>query len=387
MDPTRPPHSPTDRTQAAHAARPGGSVMSPISGVGPLHQQPLPPIRHLHPDLPLRATMHTPHAQSTSAYEHPHAGGYAAPVALGSNPTSMRPPADDSDADGDSQEPPKKKRRRQALSCTECKRRKIKCDRAQPCGPCVRRGEHSKCQWHIIEPMEKYVTRAEYDELKARVSELEALVHRLSVGSPTTLPTRSGVSPPSVSLVPGPHYDQGTAITPYQQSPHPSGPAPYHGMQHAAHSVGRFEPSGAYTHTSRLVAPRSPTSPTHPPSSHGLAGRSGPAIMSPTEPHRPPMYMLSSSSIPPPSNAGSSGTATSRRASLSLAAITNPSTPEAEHRPPSSPKKAHAQTLALSGQRLRTESHTDPAQVVRTQHPPRPPRPNVGRQQPLQIQA
>ena len=25
--------------------------------------------------------------------------------------------------------------------------------RAQPCGPCTRRGEPSKCQWHIIEPM------------------------------------------------------------------------------------------------------------------------------------------------------------------------------------------------------------------------------------------
>jgi Fungal Zn(2)-Cys(6) binuclear cluster domain len=49
--------------------------------------------------------------------------------------------------------PPKKKRRRQALSCTECKRRKIKCDRVQPCAPCKKRGEGDKCQWHILEPV------------------------------------------------------------------------------------------------------------------------------------------------------------------------------------------------------------------------------------------
>ncbi|KAG7443528.1 uncharacterized protein BT62DRAFT_935135 [Guyanagaster necrorhizus] len=77
-------------------------------------------------------------------------------------------------------EPKKKKRRRQALSCTECKRRKIRCDRNQPCAPCVRRGEQSKCLWNVVEPAEKYATRAEYDELKARVEHLEALVERLT---------------------------------------------------------------------------------------------------------------------------------------------------------------------------------------------------------------
>ncbi|KAG8214962.1 hypothetical protein J3R82DRAFT_8355 [Butyriboletus roseoflavus] len=57
---------------------------------------------------------------------------------------------------------------------------------AQPCGPCTRRGEQSKCQWRTLEPVyvklgihfnpwhsypgprDKYVTRAEYDELKSR---------------------------------------------------------------------------------------------------------------------------------------------------------------------------------------------------------------------------
>ena len=60
------------------------------------------------------------------------------------------------DADGNPTndgDPPKKKRRRQALSCTECKRRKIKCDRNHPCSPCARRGDQDKCRWTLLEPM------------------------------------------------------------------------------------------------------------------------------------------------------------------------------------------------------------------------------------------
>ncbi|KAF8491578.1 hypothetical protein F5888DRAFT_1040490 [Russula emetica] len=101
-------------------------------------------------------------------------------------PPPAQPPAEgthsgiigDSDGDGDSEQAarPKQKRRRQALSCTECKRRKIKCDRAHPCTPCIRRGDQNKCQWHVIEPVDKYVSRTEYDELKARVDHLETLL-------------------------------------------------------------------------------------------------------------------------------------------------------------------------------------------------------------------
>ncbi|KAK0207434.1 hypothetical protein IW262DRAFT_1420045 [Armillaria fumosa] len=74
----------------------------------------------------------------------------------------------------------KKKRRRQALSCTECKHHKIRCNRMQPCVPCTRRGEQSKCVWNVIELPEKYLTRAEHDELNARVDHLEVLVKCLT---------------------------------------------------------------------------------------------------------------------------------------------------------------------------------------------------------------
>ncbi|KAF8757582.1 GAL4-like Zn(II)2Cys6 (or C6 zinc) binuclear cluster DNA-binding domain [Rhizoctonia solani] len=62
---------------------------------------------------------------------------------------------------------------RQALSCTECKRRKIKCDRQHPCGPCVRRTEADKCHWNVVEPSDKYILRTEWDGLQRRVEALE----------------------------------------------------------------------------------------------------------------------------------------------------------------------------------------------------------------------
>lgn len=76
----------------------------------------------------------------------------------------------DDEGMGEERERPKKRRRtRVALSCAggcctlnnvgtahdvvavECKRRKIKCDRAQPCTPCSRRGDQSNCKWTVLE--------------------------------------------------------------------------------------------------------------------------------------------------------------------------------------------------------------------------------------------
>ncbi|KAF8128498.1 hypothetical protein K438DRAFT_908040 [Mycena galopus ATCC 62051] len=136
--------------------------------------QQLPSIRTLHPYLPPPAAVNPGPPTSTSNYmqqTQSHAGGgdrYPASSYAGSEGDG-----DERDAAGDN-EPPKKKRRRQALSCTECKRRKIRCDRTQPCGPCVKRGDQPKCQWHVVEPAaEKYIPRSEYDTLRGRVDTLE----------------------------------------------------------------------------------------------------------------------------------------------------------------------------------------------------------------------
>ncbi|KAJ7619971.1 hypothetical protein DFH06DRAFT_69914 [Mycena polygramma] len=114
-------------------------------------------------------------APSTSASAQGHANA----------PTQPPPSYAWSDGDEhDDHEPPKKKRRRQALNCTECKRRKIRCDRTQPCAPCVKRGDQLKCQWHVLEPAiltsssfssrtEKHLPCGEYDALRARIEALE----------------------------------------------------------------------------------------------------------------------------------------------------------------------------------------------------------------------
>lgn len=49
--------------------------------------------------------------------------------------TELLPSVAQADADG---EGPPKRARRPALSCVECRMRKVKCDRQEPCGACIR---------------------------------------------------------------------------------------------------------------------------------------------------------------------------------------------------------------------------------------------------------
>lgn len=181
--------------------------------IAPYQQPSLPSIRQLHPYLPPSGmAQHLP-PSDPSTYTYPLPSPYSGPS--GSSEI-QQPPSQhalygrsemiDSEPEGEMEQqgPAKKKRRRQALSCNECKRRKIKCDRAQPCGPCTRRGEQSKCQWRTLEPVDKYVTRteyeelknrskAEYDELKSRLDHLESVVARLfpPPGGPANVPMYS----------------------------------------------------------------------------------------------------------------------------------------------------------------------------------------------------
>ncbi|KAI0748442.1 hypothetical protein C8Q80DRAFT_1120889 [Daedaleopsis nitida] len=164
----------------------------------------------------------------------------------------------------------------------ECKRRKIKCDRANPCGPCVRRGEQAKCQWHIIEPMEKYVTRAEFDELRSRVHDLEAILAQtgmrpgpssatMASSSSAPIARRSSMSA-AVNVMPmtsgpPPEVIQGTAITPYQAYgaalPPPPIPCtrtqPRPGPPYGEASCPICRPTPAHRTLARLAAPQRPT--------------------------------------------------------------------------------------------------------------------------------
>ncbi|KAF8344522.1 hypothetical protein F5887DRAFT_263283 [Amanita rubescens] len=188
----------------------------PHSGSIPSHSQTLlPSIRQLHPYLPPAGMPHSP-----------------GPMGIVEGPSRLSPTRGDTSGYGvheseadelEQQGPPKKKRRRQALSCTECKRRKIKCDRSQPCAPCTRRGEQAKCHWHVVEPVEKYVTRQEFDELKARFDDLAALVAR---HIPHHSPSRQMGHDHALPAIPGPTVPD--AVQPYHSGylPHQSIPPP-----------------------------------------------------------------------------------------------------------------------------------------------------------------
>ncbi|KAJ7864109.1 hypothetical protein B0H14DRAFT_3133792 [Mycena olivaceomarginata] len=181
----------------------------------------LPSIRTLHPYLP---ALGPGPSTSTSTYE-------PAQMSTQSQGAGAYPPSSHAGSDGDERgvtgenEPPKKKRRRQALSCTECKRRKIRCDRTQPCALCVRRGDQAKCQWHVIEPAAgKYVSRAEHDALCTRVDALELRIQQLFAAQ--SLPP--GVGQRSVFNGPG----QGQAFNPpYNNTPQAQNPTPGQGLR------------------------------------------------------------------------------------------------------------------------------------------------------------
>ncbi|CCL99634.1 uncharacterized protein FIBRA_01654 [Fibroporia radiculosa] len=238
-------------------------------------------------------------------------------------------------------------------------------------------------------PREKYVTRTEYDELKAKVLDLESLVHRLA--PPPRLPL------PSPSLDPV----QGTVITPYHPPHPPLGPHPYYNMTPAfASASSRPDPSAPHPRPPKLIAPRSPTS-SRPSTSSGHPTsmsmplsplEQGHFTYSPPAPASIPSSSEQQQPPPPPIPP------TSRRASLSIAAIMAPnvpphrSPPAPPHRAPSPSKKCTAQTPPPPGQRLRRElpTRSGPAPALPPPHhrhhlPPHRPTPAAGRPCPLPI--
>ena len=63
----------------------------------------------------------------------------------------------DANSQGDGTESSKtmQRRRRPPLSCTECRRRKLKCDRSLPCGQCVRSKTTDSCMFSGSQPREQ----------------------------------------------------------------------------------------------------------------------------------------------------------------------------------------------------------------------------------------
>merc|ERR1719487_2336454 len=80
--------------------------------------------------------------------------------------------ADDDDGEGDDGSAATKKRRnRKPVTCAQCRRRKLKCDRGFPCGACRDRQEGHLCEWEgAIRLPQAHLTRdAEAQELRAQL--------------------------------------------------------------------------------------------------------------------------------------------------------------------------------------------------------------------------
>ncbi|WRT64492.1 uncharacterized protein IL334_001424 [Kwoniella shivajii] len=107
--------------------------------------------------------------------------------------TSLQPLSDDEDelddnatgvganspleknSSGKKERKPHATRRRVVQSCSECRRRKIKCDKKFPCGPCILRSDQARC--HEVGMAEKNVVASPNN--LATTSELAVIAHRL----------------------------------------------------------------------------------------------------------------------------------------------------------------------------------------------------------------
>ncbi|GAA5873325.1 hypothetical protein JCM16303_001092 [Sporobolomyces ruberrimus] len=84
---------------------------------------------------------------------------------------------------GEDSKPNKKKHKgRAVLSCGECKRRKVKCDRKIPCATCIARGQADKCAWDdpLARPEgQPFALASQYDDVLARLDRIEGFLNAL----------------------------------------------------------------------------------------------------------------------------------------------------------------------------------------------------------------
>ncbi|GAA6049643.1 hypothetical protein JCM3770_005050 [Rhodotorula araucariae] len=125
--------------------------------------------------------------ESVPPYDHGAHASYSGGAGMQARRKAPRrtsqPGDDDGDAGGhDANGHPSRKRAKQSLSCGECKRRKIKCDRKIPCSSCLKRGDADSCNWEDakIEPEKQpFALAADVDDMRARLSLLERFINKL----------------------------------------------------------------------------------------------------------------------------------------------------------------------------------------------------------------
>ncbi|GAA6048510.1 hypothetical protein JCM3770_006529 [Rhodotorula araucariae] len=93
-------------------------------------------------------------------------------------------------------------RKRVPASCTPCRKKKLRCNRAMPCASCVERGDPEGCIWEG-DAVPLFVAREENDvkELKAQVDRLQHLLDALSQSTPpvSSPASRNGSAATSLS--------------------------------------------------------------------------------------------------------------------------------------------------------------------------------------------
>ncbi|KAI1653660.1 hypothetical protein F4813DRAFT_383088 [Daldinia decipiens] len=147
--------------------------------------------------------------------------------------------------------PPNRRRDKPQLSCNSCRRRKVKCDRQQPCRTCTLRGLAASCSYPP-DATSRPLDRDANSTVQNRICELEGLVHTLmqraaskniqalpetTEGSPDSEAGASGElpnggiltdSPAGVSYVDGAHWtallDSISELKDYFQDGPESGP-------------------------------------------------------------------------------------------------------------------------------------------------------------------
>ncbi|EIM86402.1 uncharacterized protein STEHIDRAFT_139316 [Stereum hirsutum FP-91666 SS1] len=381
MDPPRPPPIATHSTKRKFVE--DEAELSPhlarVTLTTQASQTSLPSIYELQPDLPPPGPRH---AQFSGDPRFPPLPSFpSTSVAESSNtwiPSRDEPPSafspeqaqleiGDSDGDGDDAlRRPKQKRRRQALSCTECKRRKIKCDRAHPCGPCTRRNDQHKCQWHVIEPVDKYVSRAEHEQLKTRLATVESRCDKLEAmlasltGPPPFVqsPRPFDMAPVHGALRPIPPGPSGSFSLPFTDV-HPPAPS----FHTSASAPSRDEDYSLLRHGPEQPIPslRIMTSPVPPFHHLSVPQHSRPDVPSyssqPFDARSPEVGNLASTSRvydrSPPSSFSFRPDATTKPSPLSLSSIITPYNTT----PASQSKNSSAQTLTPLSERLRSRPH------------------------------
>ena len=210
----------------------------------------------------------------------------------------------------------------------------------------------------VVGSREKYVTRAEYDDLKTRFDQLESAVARIWPAYPGA-PHPNTMSPSIASSSAAAEPAHSAVIHPYRVPPSIGSPA--YRMPSPPPAAVRGEPP--FPASAAAAAPRSPQLHYRLQPTYASQARTPRGVMPspPTAPRVPPSPSpphSSSSRLPDTRAPGS------RRASLTLAAITTPHVPNAAPPPyahyTTQPKNLKAQTPPPLGQRLRTASAPPP---------------------------